>query len=192
MKLKQYTASHFAEANKDLLAPGDAWRWPAGGFGDALIQAQSQEFARLDAEVQNVIDYASTIHTPAVVSWTLEDYRNVANKAIEGVAEEMPRRTFAVGSHVGERLWSIAAPALAFTVPLLQVDHLVGPLRVGSHVGDRCWGTRSRYILRVRYYRSVVNPKALWDALLAFKQAHVYLWFEDITGAGGMVNYGQN
>jgi hypothetical protein len=28
--------------------------------------------------------------------------------------------------------------------------------------------------------------------LMAFKQAHVFLWFEDISGVGGEVNYGQN
>jgi hypothetical protein len=74
----------------------------------------------------------------------------------------------------------------------VQVDHLVGPFRVGSHAGERLWGHRSRYVLRVRYYRSVVDPKVLWDALMAFKQAHVFLWFEDITGVGGEVNYAQD
>jgi len=73
---------------------------------------------------------------------------------------------------------------------LVQVDHLVGPFRVGSHVGDRLWGSRGRYVMQVRYYRSVVNPKVIWDALMEFKQAHVYLWFEDITGVGG--NYAPN
>ncbi|WP_435626992.1 hypothetical protein [Candidatus Ferrigenium straubiae] len=67
----------------------------------------------------------------------------------------------------------------------MQVDHLLGPFRAGSKAGQQLWGTRSRYVLRVRYYRSVVNPRPLWDALNAFKQAHVRLWFEDITGTGG-------
>jgi hypothetical protein len=44
----------------------------------------------------------------------------------------------------------------------------------------------------VRYYRSVVDPKVLWDALVAFRQAHVFLWFEDITGDGGEVGYAQD
>jgi hypothetical protein len=35
----------------------------------------------------------------------------------------------------------------------------------------------------------VVDPKVLWDALAEFKQAHVFLWFEDITGSGGEVSY---
>ena len=66
----------------------------------------------------------------------------------------------------------------------------LGPFRVGSHAGDRLWSTRGRYVLRVRYYRSVVDPEVLWEALSAFKQAHVFLWFEDISGVGG--SYAQN
>ena len=55
----------------------------------------------------------------------------------------------------------------------------------GSRIGDRLWGSRGRYVLRVRYYRSVVNPAVLWEALSAFQQSHVFLWFEDISGVGG-------
>lgn len=113
----------------------------------------------------------------------------MANEAIAGVTEAMPRTMFGVGSHVGARLWSVAAPGLTFPVDLVQVDHLIRPLRAGSVVGDRCWGHRSRYILRVRYYRSVVDPEVLWNALADFKQSHVFLWFEDITGIGGEVSY---
>ena len=116
----------------------------------------------------------------------------VANEALAGVTETMPRRTFAVGSTVGDRVWSSAAPGLIFPVDLVRIDHLLGPFRVGSRVGDRLWSANGRFVLRVRYYRSVVNPQVIWDALMAFKQAHVYLWFEDITGVGGEVNYGQN
>ena len=192
MQLKPYIASQFTEANKALLPPGAAWQWPAGGFGDALIQAQSQEFARLNAEIQGVIDYATVTHQPAQANWHIDEYRRVANAALNGLTETMPRKVFAAGSKAGNRLWSKNGPATIFPVALLQVDHLVGPFRAGSHAGERLWGTRSRYILRVRYYRSVVNPKAVWDALLAFKQAHVFMWFEDITASGGEVNYAQN
>lgn len=189
MKLKQYTASHFTEANKALLPPGAAWQWPEGGFGDALIQGQSQEFARLDAAIQDVIDYATAIHLPAQDNWHINEYRRVANEALNGLAEVMPRKAAAIGGHIGDRLWGHDAPTENFAIPLLKVDHLVGPARIGSKIGDSLWGQRTRYILRVRYYRSVVNPQLIWNALNAFKQAHVYLWFEDITGVGGNVNY---
>lgn len=189
MQLTHYSARQFADSLKNLLPPGAAWQWPAGGFGDAFLLAQAQEFARIDASIQLVINYAISIHYPAKSSWTLADYRQVANNALAGVIETLPRKMFAIGSRIGQRLWSVNAPATTFTVPLVQVDHLVGPLRIGSRVGNRLWGHRSRYILRVRYYRSVVNPKILFDALNAFKQAHVYLWLEDITGNGGYVNY---
>lgn len=192
MKLKQYTARNFADANKALLPPGAAWRWPEGGLGDSLILAKSQEFARLDAEIQAVIDYAATIHQPAETSWHINEYRRVANESLNGLTETMPRKAAAIGGHIGDRLWSHNAPNENFAIPLLKIDHLLGPARIGSKIGDALWGHRARYILRVRYYRSVVDPLPVFIALNAFKQAHVYLWFEDITGAGGQINYAQN
>ena len=192
MKLTGHSARQFAEAFRALLPPGAAWEWPEGGLGDALLLGTGQELARLEADVQLVVDAAVDLHKPAVSNWHISEYRRVANQALAGVVESMPRRAFVAGSHAGDRLWSRAAPSLTFPVPLVQVDHLVGPFRVGRHAGDRLWGHRSRYVLRVRYYRSVVDPKVLWDALMAFKQAHVFLWFEDITGVGGEVNYAQD
>lgn len=189
LNLTQYSARNFADSLKNLLPPGAAWQWPAGGFGDAFLLAQAQEFARIDANIQLVINYAVTIHYPANSSWTLADYRQVASDALIGITEALPRKMFAIGSKVSQRLWSINAPNTTFDVPLVQVDHLIGPFKIGSKVGEQLWGHRSRYIMRVRYYQSVVNPQILFNALNAFKQAHVFLWFEDITGAGGGVNY---
>jgi hypothetical protein len=192
MKLTAHTAREFADAIAALLPPGAAWNWPAGGLGDGMLLGTAAELARVDAGVQGVLDNAIETHRPKVGSWHISAYRQVAADALGGLTETMPRKMFAVGGHVGDRIWSHAAPETTFPVELVRIDHLVGPLRVGSHVGDRVWGTRGRYVMQVRYYRSVVNPKVLWDALMAFKQSHVYLWFEDITGVGGEVNYGQN
>lgn len=185
MKLKRHTDRDYVNAYLALLPPGAAWKWPEGGFGDALLLGLAQEPVRLEGDIQAVLDAAIERHRPATRSWHIDEYRKVAAKAIAGVSETMPRKPFAVGSKVGDRLWSHAAPTLTFPVDLVRIDHLLGPLRVGSRVGDRLWSTRSRYVIRVRYYRSVVDPKVLWDALTAFKQEHVYLWFEDITGVGG-------
>lgn len=184
MKLPSRSSRDYANALQALLPPGDAWRWPRGGTGDALMLATGQEPARVTDGAQAVLDQAIELHRPKVGSWTLADYRREAQAALEGVAETMPRRPFAVGSKVGERLWSHAAPGLTFPVPLVQVDQM-GPARVGSHAGNALWSARSRAVLRVRYYRSVVDPAPLWVALAAFKQAHIFLWFEDITGVGG-------
>lgn len=192
MKVNSYNAQDYKGALQNLLPPGAAWEWPVGSLGESMLLSTAREFARIDAEIPGVLDHAIETHRPAVTRWHIDDYRRVGFAAIEGVSETLPRKTFAVGSRVGDRLWSAAAPGLDFLIPLLQIDHLVGPFRVGSKAGENLWGTRSRYILRVRYFRTVVNPKPVWDALRAFKQAHVYLWFEDITGVGGIVNYGQN
>ncbi len=190
MKLEQHSAAEYADVMLSLLPGGPAWEWRSGGYGSQIFTAAGQEPARLDVDVQVVLDLAIERHRPKYTSWTLQAYRNVAAAALNGLTETMPRKTFAAGSHAGDRLWSVAGPATTFPVKLVQIDHLIGPFRAGSHAGDRIWGSpRSRYILRVRYYRSVVNPKVIWDALMAFKQAHVYLWFEDITGIAGEVSY---
>jgi hypothetical protein len=188
MKLTAHTRNDYAEAQRALLPPGAAFEWPQDGFGDSLLKGMADELVRVGEDAQKVLDNAIALHTPKYVNWHIDEYRRVALAAIAGVAETLPRKKARIGSKVGDRLWSAAVPA--FPVDLLRIDHLVGPLRVGSHVGDRAWTPNGRFVLRVRYYSSVVNPRPLWDALLAFKQAHVYLWFEDITGTGG--SYGQN
>lgn len=185
MKVKTHTTREFADALKALLPPGAAWEWPEGGLGDAMLLGTAEELVRVEAAAQAVLDNAIETHRPKTSSWHISEYRRVAEEALGGLAETMPRRPFSIGSRIGARLWSAAAPGLTFPVALVQVDHLFGPARVGSRIGDRLWGPRSRYILRVRYYRSLVDPKVLWDALSAFQQSHVYLWFEDITGVGG-------
>lgn len=192
MKLTSYSPIDYADAQRALLPPGAAFDWPQGGFGDALLTGIGEELARIGADAQTVLDTAIEQHRPKYSNWHISEYRRVASEALAGVAETMPRRTFAVGGHVGDRVWSGAAPGLNFPIDLVRVDHLLGPFRVGSRVGDCLWSASGRFVLRVRYYRSVANPKVIWDALMAFKQAHVYLWFEDISGIGGGVNYGQN
>ena len=192
MKITPHTPRDFADAMLGLLPPGAAWEWPAGGLGDTLMLGLAGELARVDGAAQGVLDNAIETHRPADSNWNITTYRRVAAEALAGLKETLPRRTFAVGSHVGDRCWSAAAPTLTFPVELVRVDHLLRPLRVGSRVGDRLWSEDSRYVMRVAYYRSVVNPDVLFAALNAFKQAHVYLKFIDITGSGGEVIYGQD
>jgi hypothetical protein len=190
MQIKNHSPREFADALHALLPPGVAWEWPKNGTGDHLLLGTAQELARVDGVSQNVLDAAIELHRPKHTSWHISEYRRIANEAIAGVMETMPRRTFSVGSKVGERLWSRAAPRSTFPVDLVKIDHLLQPFRVGSHAGESLWAENKRYMLRVRYFRTVVDPKLLWDALMAFKQAHVFLWFQDITGVGG--DYGQN
>lgn len=209
MQLASHTPSDYADAQRALLPPGAAFDWPQGGMGTALLLGMAQELARVGDSAQPVLDRAIEQHRPKQQSWNIAEYRRVAQAALAGVSETLPRRAFtvgsrvgqrlwsqrnhqvfAVGSHVGDPLWSGNTPRADFPVELCRVDHLLGPFRVGSKAGDSLWSAHGRYVLRVRYYSSVVDPKPLWDALMAMKQAHVFLWFEDITGAGG--NYGQN
>lgn len=192
MKLAAHSPRDFADAIKALLPPGAAWDWAEGGIGDTLLLSTAEELARVDAATQAVLDRAVDMHRPKASSWHINEYRRVAREAIGDLAETMPRRTFAVGSHVGDRIWSNAGPSTTFPVELLRVEHLLQPLHVGSRVGDRLYETGSRYVLRVYYYRSVVDPKPLFEALNAFKQAHVWLHFIDVTGVGGEVDYGQD
>ncbi len=189
MKITAHTPREFADAIKALLPPGAAWEWPEGGLGDGMLLGTAEELARIEAAAQEVLDNAIETHRPKTSSWHISEYQRVAEESLGGLVETMPRHPFAIGSKVGQRLWSQAAPDLTFPIDLVRVEHLLGPARVGngngSRIGDRLWGSRGRYVLRVRYYRSVVNPAVLWEALSAFQQFHVFLWFEDISGVGG-------
>lgn len=189
MMVTQHFPREYADAIKALLPPGAAWDWPEGGVGDSMLLGTAQELARVDGGTLEVLDAAIEVHRPGVCNFHINEYLRTAEAALTGVVEH--RRTFAVGARVGDRIWS--SGGATFAVPLVRLAHRIGPFRVGSHAGDRLWRSpRSRFFLQVRYYRSVVNPKQLFDALAAFKQAHVYLWLEDITGVGGEINYAQN
>lgn len=185
--LRTYNAREYSDAMHSLLPPGQAWDWEKGGFGDTLMLGMSEELARVDAVKNDILNHAIDLHRPKYMSWRLKDYQRVANEALSNVTEVFPRKTAAIGSHIGERLWSVNAPNETFTVPLVTVRHLEGPARIGRRIGDRLWGHYGRYVLVVRYYKSVVDPVLIWNALMEFKQSHVFLWFEDITGVGGVI-----
>lgn len=191
MILPTHSLRQFADAIKGMLPPGAPWRWNIGGLGDKIMLAAAAELMRVEQALQPVLDNAIETHRPAQASWHIDEYRRVANEALNGLTETMPRQAFIAGkSKAGQRLWSINAPTLTFNIPLLQVDHLVGPFIAGkSKAGERVMSERARYILRVRYYATVVDPAPIAAALNAFKQAHVFLWFEDITGRAGDITY---
>lgn len=194
MKLIINTARHYADAMLRLLPPGDVWQWPLDGLGDQLFLALSQALVRIELALQLILDDAIEQHRPGESNYHITAYRQLIQDTLTnaGIAETMPRKTFAAGSKAGERLWSSNGPNTTFPVALFTVDDDVKPLTAGFKVGERTWSSRSRFYLRVRYYQSVVDPKMLFTALNAFRQAHVYIWFEDITGRGGLINYETN
>ncbi|MDR0673317.1 MAG: hypothetical protein LBF93_06605 [Zoogloeaceae bacterium] len=207
MNLTPHTPAEYTQALKALLPPGRAWEWKAngGGLGHRLLSGTAEEPARLESGIPGVLDNAIDTHRPKYSSWHIDEYRRVAAEALEaaGIVEALPRKMFAVGSHVGDRLWSHAVndpdSGADFPVPLVAIFHLFAPMTIGRPVGDglggnpaaRLWSVagRTRYILLVRYYRSVAPPAVIARALLDFRQAHVFLWFEDITGAGGHLTF---
>ncbi|MGV3581917.1 MAG: hypothetical protein ACO1N8_06395 [Methylophilus sp.] len=194
MRIIAHTVRQFASSMLALMPPGSAWRWPLGGLGDRLFIGLSGELTRLELASQAVLDRAIITHQPQTMLFTIEDYRSVAAKALV-VRMQAPPRYFAAGSKVGDRLFSaagVANPNASMTYPMLQVDHLVGTFGAGAKVGVRVWSERHRYILRVRYLKGFVLAESVFNALNDFKQAHVYLWFEDISGVGGELNYAQN
>lgn len=187
MRVTRHTQPAYASAIRALMPPGDAWQWPTsaegGGLGAALIEAPAYELARIDAEVQALLDAHVEMHRPKDMSWRLIDYRAVAALSQEGVVEAQ-RLPFVAGSAAGARLWS-ASPA-TFSVDLVRVD-TCRPFSAGSAAGDRLWGPAARYWLLVSYYATVADLDALVSALSDFKQAHMHLFFLDITGDGGGV-----
>lgn len=196
MQFAPFSARQFADAMLALLPPGQAWDWPQGGDGDALMLAMGEELVRVSQSAQGVMDAVIEWHRPGVSGWNISDYRRVAEEAMVSVVEGQ-RRPLRVGSSVGGRCWSDAvnnpaSQAATMAVPLFRLEHLLMPLRVGSAAGDRMWSAAGRFMLRVFYFRSVVDPRLLFDALEVFRQAHVVLFFVDITGRGGEVNFGQD
>lgn len=191
MRLIPHTVRQFADALLAMLPLGAAWKWPEGGLGDKIMAAAAEELVRVEVATQDVLDNAIETHRPAITSWHIDEYRRVANEALEGQTEAVPRQPTIVGrARAGKRLWSENAETLTFPIKLLQIDHLLGPLMAGKSLTGQCVrGERSRYVLRVRYYATVVEPDVIAAALQAFKQSHVALWFEDITGRAGNIYY---
>lgn len=198
MHLTPHSAADYERALELLLPPGKAWEWPDGSLGHALLFSTAQELTRLEHAIPDVLEVSISRHRPKFSGWQLSEYQRVAEEALRaaGVEETLPRRMCAIGSAIGVRLWSAAvldaASGADFPVPLVQCLHLFAPMAIGRCVGDGTgrdpaarmwsWSGRTRYILIVRYYRSVTPPNILLAALTEFQQAHVAIWLEDITG----------
>lgn len=162
MKLQTHTVDDYLKALQALLPPGNAWAWPEGGTGVAMLRGTAFELSRLDAAVQELLDEAIRVHKPVLGSWSLADYQRVAQAS------------------------QVSAPGSVVTVSRPM------PFVAGCKVGTRLWGPRSRYVLLVRYDKTVADVARLWSDLMAFKQAHVGLIFIDVTGSSGEVAYAQN
>ena len=170
-----HSARQYADALKALLPPGAAWNWPVGGAGDALVLATAQELARVDVGAQAVMDQAILLHVPGRQDYTLSGYQAVADAATHII----PRKPAAVGCTVGYRCWSNAAPVSVSPAPVVSLSDQVKPLAIGGAVGDLAWSSVSPYYLIVSFDYSVINEATVVTALLAFKQAHVFLYVVD-------------
>lgn len=191
MKLPLHSVRQYANVFLALLDHGAAWRWPVDGLGDRLFQAIAVEFTRVELIIQEILDRAITRHTPAQSLYTLAEYQRVADAAAEAFTEDLTRRQSRVGSmRCGRRLWSEDAEGSSWPIQKVRVAHLLGPLVTGrSVVGRRLMGERARFVMRVFYYYGVVDPEVIAAALREFRQAHVELFFEDITGRQGNIYY---
>lgn len=191
MKLTKHTVRQYADVLLALLPPGMPWKWPLDGFGDKIFQAVAVEFTRIEDAIQDVLDRAITLHTPKKQLYTLAEYQRVAEESVESINEDLSRRKTRVGSmRCGRRLWSEDAEGSSWVIPKVRVAHLLGPIVAGRSVcGRRLAGERARYVMRVFYYYGVVDPDVIANALKDFRQAHVVLFFEDITGFQGNIYY---
>jgi hypothetical protein len=180
MKLLTHDARQYSESLKSLLPLGAVWEWSEGSFGDALVLATAQELARVDAVTQVVLDDAIELHRPGQSRFTLADYQAVADAATQII----PRKPATIGSTVGYRLWSDNAPVSVSPVPHVTLNHLIHPAAIGSRIGDKLWSASARYYLQVSFDNSLVFKESLYAALMAFKQAHVYLYINDVADLG--------
>ena len=154
MQLDQYAADDYLEALRALLPPGEAWQWPTGGVGASMLLATAQELERVGAQVQGVFDLSIERHKMLATRWADTDYLRVAQ---------------------GSQVTAQAKESIALS--------RVAPLTAGFKSGSKCWSSRAKFILVVSYDAAVVSADALWDALLAFKQAHTFIWLVN-TGIG--------
>lgn len=191
MKLRLHTVREYANAMLALLPPGAAWRWPVDGLGDKIFQAMALELLRIELILQQVLDRAIELHRPNSSRYTLADYQAVADAAVAAYSETLPRQSSRAGlARAGQRLWSPAANNSSWLITKVKLVHLQGPtLASKATAGQRLMGARARYVIRVFYYAGVVDRHALAAALQAFKQAHVVLFFEDISGHAGNFYY---
>jgi hypothetical protein len=102
-----------------LLPPGEAWQWPIDGSGVSLLTATAQELVRVDAQVQGILDLAIERHRIKTTKWSLVEYLNVARASQLGDAAKKSidarrLKPFSVGSHVGDRCWSVGARFILF------------------------------------------------------------------------------
>lgn len=176
MNVITHDARQYAESLKALLPLGAAWEWNEGSFGDELVLATAQELARVDAATQSVLDDAIELHRPANSSFTLADYQAVTDAATQII----PRKPCTIGCTIGYRLWSHNAPVSVTPDPTITLSHLMQPTAIGNHIGDGLWSKYCRYYLRVRFDKSIINKAVLYAALMSFKQAHVFLYINDV------------
>jgi hypothetical protein len=163
MQLEQYTADDYLEALRALLPPGEAWQWPTGCVGASMLLATAQELERVGAQVQGVFDLSIERHKMLATRWADADYLRVAQ---------------------GSQVMTQAKESIALS--------RVAPLTAGFKSGSECWSSRAKFILVVSYDAAVVSADALWDALLAFKQAHTFIWFVNTGSSPRMVWHVQN
>lgn len=178
MKNLAHDARQYADGLKALLPVGAVWDWAIDSFGDGLVLGTAQELARIDAATQLVLDEAIALHKPAQGVVTLADYQRVADAATVII----PRKPAAIGHAIGYRLWSNNAPIAGSPDPNPKVvcSHLLQPFAIGCHIGDVLRAADARYYLRVQFDHSVIDSAIVLGALMAFKQAHVYLYVEDV------------
>jgi hypothetical protein len=170
-----YSAVNYAGALAALLPTGKAWEWGSGGFGDSLLLATAQELARVGASAADVLDDAIALHRPSLSGHTLVDYQAVAYAATYA----KDRKPLAAGFRVGDRAWSSICGAGA-SLPHVAVVGVVCPMVVGFAVGSSSWSMAARYYLTVYFDHSIIDSARLLAALRDYKQAHVYLFVQDV------------
>ena len=147
MQLDQYTANDYLEALRALLPPGEAWQWPSGGMGASMLLATAQELERVGAQVHGVFDLSIERHKILATRYADSDYLRVAQ---------------------GSQVMAQGKESISLS--------RVSPLTTGFKSGSKCWSGRAKFIMVVSYDAAVVNADALWNALLSFKQAHIFIW----------------
>ncbi len=142
-------AGAYADQLRQLLPPGAAWQVPAGGTLDGLLGGIAEEFARIDARGQTLIEEAD----PRTALELLPDWERVAAlpDACTGAPDNVGERHAALHhklTRTGAQSRAAYVELAARAGYVIEIEEHQ-PLRCGFRVGERCNGVEWQFVWTV-------------------------------------------
>ena len=154
------TAAEYRESLRALLPPGKAWTRDPGTTFDDLLDAMAQEWARLDARAEQLIDEA----LPDSTTELLPDWERVAglpdtcggdqSETLQGRRADLIARITSTGGQTPAYFIAVAA-ALGYTITITEFR----PFRAGySSAGDALTNDEWAHTFQVNAAENTITP----------------------------------